>query len=215
MSACLLKRRQKFESAPPQRARRPFSTMFVVVALIPPCRKTNTLPVVGLTRTPSLHSVTQVLLPQIVMTASSKSPNCIRSLDAMNDNDATAKNDGDTANDSVEAVRNIFADTPVSPNDQTEPLSISKARSSILRLSMLVGNLCSILFRSFPLDGVVTTTASPSLYATPGLQESMAEIVSSLMCTAALLSIDLETAILKKMELNNKKYPVELCKVRN
>jgi hypothetical protein len=100
--------------------------------------------------------------------------------------------------------------------DETELLSVHETRSLILRLSVLVGNLCSLFLHSIPLDGVSLSNGAvaQTLQGTPGIQICMAELLSGLMSTAASVSINLETAILKKMELNGKKYPVHLCKVR-
>jgi hypothetical protein len=98
--------------------------------------------------------------------------------------------------------------------ETTDLLSVHETRSLILRLSVLVGNLCSLFLQSIPLDGVSVSTGAQTLQGTPGIQMKMAELLSGLMSTAASVSINLETAILKKMELNGKKYPVHLCKVR-
>lgn len=138
------------------------------------------------------------------MTASSKSqsPNAVRSI-------SSTVMDEDRKNDAKETTV-----------DETELLSVHETRSLILRLSVLVGNLCSLFLQSIPLDGgSVSTTGgagavTQTLQDTPGIQICMAELLSGLMCTAASVSINLETAILKKMELNGKKYPVHLCKVR-
>lgn len=143
------------------------------------------------------------------MTESSKSPNCVRSVETK----MAAKNDADESSDA--SVRRVLGAT-TAQDDTTEPLQVHHARSLILRLSVLVGNLCSIFLQSVPLDGstAADTDAPSRLQDTPGLQDSMAALVLGLTSTAKALSIDLETAVLKKMELNGKKYPVELCTVR-
>jgi hypothetical protein len=108
-------------------------------------------------------------------------------------------------------------DAKETSGDETELISVHETRSLILRLSVLVGNLCSLFLQSIPLDGVSVSTGgavAQTLQGTPGIQICMAELLSGLMSTAASVSINLETAILKKMELNGKKYPVHLCKVR-
>jgi hypothetical protein len=127
------------------------------------------------------------------------SPNCVRSFSSMTMDEA--KNDAKETNDA--SVRTV---TPL--------LSVHETRSLILRLSVLVGNLCSLFLQLVPLDGVSVSTGTQTLQTTPGIQICMAELLSGLLSTAASLEIDLETAILKKIELNGKKYPVKLCKVR-
>jgi hypothetical protein len=44
---------------------------------------------------------------------------------------------------------------------------------------------------------------------------SMSELLQALMETASSLHLNLILAIRNKMALNNRKYPVELCKVRD
>jgi hypothetical protein len=144
------------------------------------------------------------------MTASSKSqsPNAVRSISSMAMDET--KNDAKETNASARGVFGTADETI----DKTELLSVHETRSLILRLSVLVGNLCSLFLQSIPLDGASVSTGAQTLQSTPGIQMCMAELLSGLMSTAASVSINLETAILKKMELNGKKYPVHLCKVR-
>jgi hypothetical protein len=89
-------------------------------------------------------------------------------------------------------------------------LAVHEVRSLILKLSVLVGNLSSVFLRLVPLDSNHTsiTTNMPMEIAT-----AMGQVLSCLVETAQSLSIDLEHVILNKMELNEKKYPVELCQV--
>jgi hypothetical protein len=118
---------------------------------------------------------------------------------------------------SMDEIKNDAKETNASARsvtvDETELLSIHETRSLILRISVLVGNLCALFLQSIPLDGVSVATGA-EIQNTPGIQSCMAELLSGLMVTAASLSINIETVILKKMELNGKKYPVHLCKVR-
>jgi hypothetical protein len=44
---------------------------------------------------------------------------------------------------------------------------------------------------------------------------SMSELLKALMETASSLNLNLSLAIRSKVALNNRKYPVELCKVRD
>jgi hypothetical protein len=118
----------------------------------------------------------------------------------------------------MDEIKNDAKETNASAHsvtvDETGLLSIHETRSLILRISVLVGNLCALFLQSVPLDGGSVATGAQTLQNTPGIQICMAELLSGIMVTAASLSINIETAILKKMELNGKKYPVHLCKVR-
>jgi hypothetical protein len=102
---------------------------------------------------------------------------------------------------------------------------LHETRSLILRLTVLVGNLCSLVLQTIPLDPAIvattsfkdgrsTTSSSSSGYvANSEVRKSLAQILSCLLDVSASASINLETSILKKMELNRRKYPVDLCKV--
>jgi hypothetical protein len=119
--------------------------------------------------------------------------------------------------------------------------SLHETRSLILRLTVLVGNLCSLVLQTVPLDpaaimvtaanakntnvkqdggrSVATSTSKSSssdrrhVLANSDVRKSLAQILSCLLDVSASASINLETAVLKKMELNRRKYPVDLCKV--
>lgn len=102
----------------------------------------------------------------------------------------------------------------LSKNDveiRSSRLPLQETRSLILGLSALVGELCSLFLQVVPLDS--SSKESNNKVATPEIAQCMAQLVKVLLKTSASLDIHLETAIWKKMELNNKKYPVELCKV--
>jgi hypothetical protein len=105
-----------------------------------------------------------------------------------------------------------------------------ETRSLILRLTVLVGNLCFLVLQTIPLDpamGVVartttikaedgrraTTSKSIGHAANSEVRKALSQILACLLDVSASASINLETAILKKMELNRRKYPVDLCKV--
>ena len=102
-------------------------------------------------------------------------------------------------------------------NDDGDPLPapLHKTRSLILRLTVLVGNLCALALQTFPLDPPsLGEREEEATYKSEEVRKAMARVFACLMDIAASLHINLHTAILKKMELNRLKYPVELCKVR-
>ena len=113
-------------------------------------------------------------------------------------------------------------------------------RTQVLHLGAAVGTLCSSLLAHAPLDppdrnplakGVdESVTFSPTLAEIPDsfwsptknepaaaagrqlIAQSMGSVFLALFLTASACGVDLKGCILKKLELNNKKYPVELCK---
>ena len=118
--------------------------------------------------------------------------------------------------------------------DEANVHPIPLVRSHILRLSALVGQLAAIVLQHLPLDGGNPTQhqgGAPladgcaarddpcgSLFSSAEAKVTMAAAVSdvwlALAATSALLSLRLPRSILAKMELNRRKYPVELCRVR-
>ena len=98
--------------------------------------------------------------------------------------------------------------------------SISNARDEIFKLGALVGQMCT-LFLTVPHDST-ESKERPSVDDDPfWLEDSdkklevanqMAKVFLQLFATASICGIDLCTSILKKVELNGRKYPVELCK---
>ena len=87
-------------------------------------------------------------------------------------------------------------------------LPIAECRSLILQLNVLVGNLCQHVLTAVPLD-------QPFIgwEADANLRRSGALVLKNLLHLATATQLDLETCIHKKMSLNRKKYPVDLCKV--
>ena len=102
-----------------------------------------------------------------------------------------------------------------------EGASISNARDEIFKLGAIVGQMCT-LFLTVPHDSV-EMKERPSLDddsfwiedsdKKEEVANQMAKVFLQLFATASICSIDLCTSILKKIELNGRKYPVELCKV--
>lgn len=109
------------------------------------------------------------------------------------------------------------------------PEASKTPRSQILHLGEQVGSLCSCFLRDAPLDvqeAVLTErndnsesgTVSPASLSTmtwvPSMetQEALAKVLWTLVVASSACQLDLRTCIVKKMLLNERKYPVELCK---
>lgn len=102
--------------------------------------------------------------------------------------------------------------------------NMSNARDQIFQLASMVGNLCT-LFLSVPHDPIQSATERPSpdddpfwLESSPSPEKDrvanqLGQVFVHMFATAGTCGVDLCTSILKKVELNGRKYPVELCKV--
>ena len=104
----------------------------------------------------------------------------------------------------------------------------SNPRSRVLQIGACVGQLCSSLLSHAPLDPIhnVTVEETNSSGLTKShpfwsshnqfkgeIATSIGVVFISLLLAARTFDVDLRECILKKMILNAKKYPVELCKV--
>jgi len=98
--------------------------------------------------------------------------------------------------------------------------SLNCPRSSLLSLGGSVGCLCSLLAQCAPLDEIEDDTFATSNNQFWVIQSesrdqifmSIANVFWSVILLAEICGVDLKMSILKKMELNNRKYPVHLCK---
>jgi dCTP diphosphatase len=93
-------------------------------------------------------------------------------------------------------------------SDQQYLIPIQMLRSSVLQLSSLVGQLALLFLKQMP------PFDSEHASATPDIGLAMGCIMDEILQVSRLLKLELRTAILAKMDLNAKKYPVELCQVR-
>ena len=101
--------------------------------------------------------------------------------------------------------------------------SIAEARDMIFNLGSIFGRMCGH-FRNFPLNDDCPTHARvhPSSKSSPtsvvalvddsSIAKATGEAFAQLLTLATALHLDLRTCILKKIDLNAKKYPVELCR---
>jgi hypothetical protein len=107
--------------------------------------------------------------------------------------------------------------TPPSP-PPSSPFAL--LRDDVLDLGTAMGQLAAIVRQSFPLDTVddeVTNKQPPINDQKAGLspfQQKLSEMWSLLVRTASHLSLHLPECTYKKIELNRKKYPAAMCKVR-
>lgn len=80
-------------------------------------------------------------------------------------------------------------------------------RNCILQVSASAGQLCAVAMQ-WPFQ------ADDDLSSSKMLTVTLAELLQNLHSTASALDLNLAVAIQAKLKLNEKKYPVELCKVR-
>lgn len=96
-------------------------------------------------------------------------------------------------------------------------------RDHVLQLGVLVGNLCSSFLTNAPLDSKrepldnVPTTCAPSFWTTDSKErqeivDQMIQLLAAIALAAETCHFNLGDCILKKIQLNNKKYPVHLVK---
>mmetsp|Transcript_12489 Transcript_12489/g.26584 ORF Transcript_12489/g.26584 Transcript_12489/m.26584 type:complete len:341 (+) Transcript_12489:63-1085(+) len=141
----------------------------------------------------------------------------------MNDNIAFADIEEQIRSSSNDNTDNDVerATTSSSPSSNS---SLAEARDHIFELGSIVGQMCA-LFASpaIPRDPIACRER-PSRHDHPfwldrdnspekeRVAAQLGRVFLQLFAVAAACRIDLRTAILKKVELNGRKYPVDLCK---
>ena len=129
---------------------------------------------------------------------------------------------------SAAVQRNVPSPPPPSTPDHPS----SSPRSNVLRIGAKVGGLCTSILTCAPLDPphdipshelgrnepFPTTLSHCDFWSKPseGREEivnRMGEVFLALFVMARACGLDLRICVLKKIELNGRKYPVELCKV--
>ena len=93
------------------------------------------------------------------------------------------------------------------PAPQSQCNLIATTRNETFHLGSIVGRMCSA-FLAVPYDG------SSQHCMGDEIANLLAEVLIQLCRLANVCGLDLRECVLKKMELNGRKYPVELCKVR-
>lgn len=93
------------------------------------------------------------------------------------------------------------------------PYSISDIRCEIFRLGAKVGDLCHKMLLYAPLDA---DNKSMFWIKSSSEKDEISVVMGNIFLTLFVISqfcqLDLRSCILKKIQLNGKKYPVELCK---
>jgi hypothetical protein len=120
-------------------------------------------------------------------------------------------------------------------NDGNAASGMDHPRSLVFELTALVGELAAAVLRDFPLDpppnndaeepsleeskattstinDLVEFTISKPNDVSATVSRPMGKIVLKLFELSHSVSLNLGEAIVRKMELNNKKYPMELCR---
>ncbi|KAL7479658.1 hypothetical protein ACHAW6_005384 [Cyclotella cf. meneghiniana] len=92
---------------------------------------------------------------------------------------------------------------------QQRVCSIASARDEVFRLGSIVGQLCTS-FLAVPYDG--SDDSKSSVGNNEEIVALLGKIFLQLFTLSRVCGIDLRLSVLKKMELNGRKYPVELCK---
>jgi hypothetical protein len=161
------------------------------------------------------------------------SPNCIRSfadesllLASLHDVDSVAMNQqiwpnapspSTSLNGRDRSAESLILETAQSPSNETveasadctASISLSSARNSIFSLSIRMGQLSAQFLQDR--NWKDPTSIPEEVLAT--IATEMGHMIMILMELSGGLSIDLHVACIKKIQLNERKYPVELCKV--
>jgi len=105
---------------------------------------------------------------------------------------------------------------------QSLPSQNQSTRSQILNLSVQIGTLSGSFFTNAPPDPtreVLTNLeeecfleSSHPFKAHPLIQSAMSNVLWAICLTGSSCNLDLRSCILKKVQLNARKYPVDLCK---
>jgi len=100
--------------------------------------------------------------------------------------------------------------------DATNPVcssaKVSSIRTSVLNLGSQVGSLCQS-FLSVPLDNSQGEKFFENLSSEKDdIEQHMTSIFLCLLDVSNKCNLNLSSCILKKMDLNERKYPVDLCK---
>jgi phage host-nuclease inhibitor protein Gam len=110
-----------------------------------------------------------------------------------------------TSRHSVTAFSSIEAKLNDTKNYHSTSSSCTMAnvRDEILHLGAIVGQLCTVFL----------SEQQTSSEQTKAAHFKLGQVFLRVFVVANVCGIDLPTSILKKVELNGRKYPVELCKV--
>lgn len=143
-----------------------------------------------------------------LLSTSESSPNCVRSLDAQLE--ATTLVSKDAKHEGDARISPSVASLKAVPRDKTNnELPIYAIRNLVIRLTVVTGTLSSLFLTTVPSDGTEFFKGNAVVATT------MAHLLTALMELSSSLAINLHMACCKKIDLNCRKYPVDLCKVRS
>jgi hypothetical protein len=157
------------------------------------------------------------------------SPTCVRSLAgrleqeadiaaAAGKNKLVRQEEQSVSSPSLLSALQMAAANPRQQDDDattTVEINLRQSRDSIFRLAVLVGQ-ASAHFLEDSDDNDDDDDAVSSVVAANNktqTEQVLARILIALMNSATVMNVDLEKACHAKIDLNCKKYPVELCKV--
>ena len=156
------------------------------------------------------------------------SPNCVvRSLEQQLEASNLTEDDNKAANSKMEGgaayktpIKKEVEGSFQQPEKVTMqlPTSLQAVRNLIFQLCGITGSLSNLFWQKMPFDQSKTPGASSSTSTTPVPDEVivvMVQLLQQLLKLSTALSLDLGQVCYNKIELNNRKYPVDLCKVRN
>jgi hypothetical protein len=105
-----------------------------------------------------------------------------------------------------------FDDKPPTCGKILSATDAKAVRDNLFALAILVSKLASIVVAEFPADivGVRDETKQPS----PRFVAMLTQVWVALLKAASDVSLFVPECTMKKIHLNNKKYPVNLCQVR-
>jgi len=147
------------------------------------------------------------------------------------DDDATSNDERSSSKDSTEldsgdsdaaaAVGTRLFSKEEETSFEQAVFPVHEIRNKLLLLSELTGNLSRLFRKLVPMDDppasadapVAGTDVASSSSREPEIEIAMSKLLSGLVATACLCSVNLGSAIMRKMELNRRKYPVAICKV--
>lgn len=153
---------------------------------------------------------------------SNSSPSCARSLEAQLQATSFKMSNERQPSKGVE-TSSPMASPHATPQENGNCFPIPVIRNLIFRLSAITGSLSSLFLNSavVPLDSNnaerqqhSAAVAAEEFVANGAIAAAMAHLLATLMDLSCSLSVNLHTACCKKIELNGRKYPVDLCKVR-
>jgi hypothetical protein len=174
----------------------------------------------GITTLLSMSSTTGFFPPRT-------SPTCVRSLAgrleqeadtaaAAEKNKLVRQEEQSVSSPSLLSALQIAAANPPQQDDDvttTVEINLRQSRDSIFRLAVLVGQASALFLEDddeHDDDAVAVAVAANNKTQT---EQVLARILIALMNSATVMNVDLEKACHAKIDLNCKKYPVELCKV--